>query len=90
MVADIGNPLLKRCPFVKQPVRNDQAERACPGFRHAPTLTFATIFGFNPRIRFADIVETPSADRAAHQSLVSPEVNARQRVCALGRETVWR
>ena len=32
-----------------------------------PTLTFATIFGFNPRIRFADIVETTSADRAAQQ-----------------------
>jgi hypothetical protein len=33
--------------------------------RRGPTLTFATFFGFNPRIRFADIVETASADRAA-------------------------
>ncbi|MDP3406833.1 hypothetical protein [Bosea sp. (in: a-proteobacteria)] len=54
-----------------------------------PTLTFATIFRFNPRIRFADIVETASADRAASR-ISSPEVNARQRDCALGRETVWR
>jgi hypothetical protein len=30
-----------------------------------PTLTFATISRFNPAIRFADIVETASADRAA-------------------------
>jgi len=27
-------------------------------------LTFATIFRFNPGIRFADIAETASADRA--------------------------
>jgi hypothetical protein len=30
-----------------------------------PTLTFATFSRFNPRIRFADIDETASADRAA-------------------------
>ncbi len=59
------------------------------GFR-AATLTFTTISGFNPAIRFADIVETASADRAAQARFMSPEVNARQRVCALGRETVWR
>jgi hypothetical protein len=28
-------------------------------------LTFAAFTGFNPRIRFADIAETSSADRAA-------------------------
>ncbi|WP_146071525.1 hypothetical protein [Bosea lathyri] len=31
-------------------------------------MTFATFLGFNPRIRFADIVETASADRAAHRA----------------------
>jgi len=55
----------------------------------APTLTFATISRFNRVIRFADIVETASADRAASR-MSSPEVNARQRDCALGRETVLR
>lgn len=54
-----------------------------------PNLTFATICRFNPPIRFADTDETTSADRAARLSHESPEVNARQRVCALGRETVW-
>ncbi|RDJ21000.1 hypothetical protein DWF00_07175 [Bosea caraganae] len=58
--------------------------------RCAAILTFATIWRFNPPIRFADIDETTSADRAARLSQESPEVNARQRVCALGRETVWR
>jgi len=53
-------------------------------------LTFAAFTLFNARIRFADIAETSSADRAAHRAAMSPEVNARQRVCALGRETVWR
>jgi hypothetical protein len=33
-----------------------------------PTLTFATFFGFNATIRFADIVETASADRAASRA----------------------
>jgi len=41
-------------------------------------------------IRFADIAETTSADRAAQAAFMSPEVNARQRDCALGRETAWR
>jgi len=53
-------------------------------------LTFATVFRFKTPIRFADIAETTSADRAAQAAFMSPEVNARQRDCALGRETAWR
>ena len=58
--------------------------------RSPTTLTFATFFRFKGAIRFADIAETTSADRAALAASMSPEVNVRQRSCALGRETVWR
>ncbi len=65
-------------------------QEALPARKSPSNLTFATVFRFKTPIRFADIAETTSADRAAQAAFMSPEVNARQRDCALGRETAWR